>query len=32
MVEPKQSQSGMVSAIPSYSHLKPGSSKVSVGL
>ena len=32
MVEPKQSLSGTVSAIPTYSHLKPGSSKVSVGL
>ena len=32
MVEPKQSHSGMVSAIPSYSQLKPRSSKISVGL
>ena len=32
MVEPKQSLSGTISAIPTYSHLKPGSSKVSVGL
>ena len=32
MVEPKQSLSGTVSAIPTYLHLKPGSSKVSVGL
>ena len=32
MVEPKQSTSGTISAIPTYSHLKPGSSKVSVGL
>ena len=32
MVEPKDSHSGVVSAIPSYSQLKPGSSKISVGL
>ena len=32
MVEPKQSLSGTVSAIRTYSHLKSGSSKVSVGL
>ena len=32
IVEPKQSLSGAISAIPTYSHLKPGSNKVSVGL
>ena len=32
MVEPKHSLSGTISAIPTYSHLKPRSSKVSVGL
>ena len=32
MVEPKDSHSGVVLAIPSYSQLKPGSGKISVGL
>lgn len=32
IVEPKVLYSGVVLAIPSYSQLKPGSSKVSVGL
>ena len=31
-MEPKQTHCGTVSAIPTYSHLKPGSSKVSIGL
>ena len=32
MVEPKQIHCKTISAIPTYSHLKPGSSKVSIGL
>ena len=32
IVEPKETQCRTVSAIPTYSHLKPGSSKISIGL
>ena len=32
MVEPRQTHCRTISAIPTYSHLKPGSSKVSLGL
>ena len=32
IVEPKETQYRTVSAIPTYSHLKPGSSKISIGL
>ena len=32
MVEPRQTHCKTISAIPTYSHLKPGSSKVSIGL
>ena len=32
IVEPKETQCRTVSAISTYSHLKPGSSKISIGL
>ena len=32
IVEPKETQCRTVSVIPTYSHLKPGSSKISIGL
>ena len=32
IVEPKETHCKTISAIPTYSHLKPGSSKISVGL